>query len=314
MNIVGSALTAYYGGPEAAAWNYDFNRAMGASSNAALKSAGITYAVSAATYGASAIVNPYIQVLAQATIGGIAAEAQGGKFANGFISAGIGAAIGGGRGIQNPYYRVAVAAVVGGTTSTIMGGKFGNGAMTAAFSAALRAADNGEFGSGEVKAGNTTKTKVVPDKAGLRKALDSAVDRGELSRARGFDSADAAAKEVLTVTAPLSRKYGLEVGGSIFEGKNGKYHYTLPIIGDSNSVYVAPNWVGYHTHPSGALAFSNRFTAYEGGGNDALWVDNANKDLYLGVEYNDGTIGIAVCEYNSCPNIGQFGTEGRIIK
>ncbi|WP_299491909.1 hypothetical protein [uncultured Shewanella sp.] len=269
MNIVGSALTAYYGGPEAAAaWNYDFNRAMGASSNAALKSAGITYAVSAATYGASAIVSPYIQVLTQATIGGIAAEAQGGKFANGFISAGIGAAMAiGGRGIQNPYYRVAVAAVVGGTTSTIMGGKFANGAATAAFASIITSAMKGEFGSGKVSYNVSGKRGKLENEDALgikpKGDIDSMLEEG-VKVAKGMDNFQGKIAD----DYKADNRYGIVVDGNVkmfdsFDEANsyaGKYngqwanahHYKGGIV-----LYKTAFYSGVMQHMSGRINLSS---------------------------------------------------------
>jgi hypothetical protein len=111
---------------------------------------------------------------------------------------------------------------------------------------------------------------------------------------------------------PLSKKFGLEVGGNIYED-DGKYHYTMPVIGDGISVGVPTGWIGYHTHPSGGMYFSNSF-ATAGGGNDANWVKQSGNPLYMGVQLNDGSVGIAVCEPGGCPNIGRFGTQGRKVQ
>ena len=83
----------------------------------------------AATYGHLASV---------ATVGGITASLQGGKFGHGFLSAGIGAGVGGipalrGVSAGRVAARTVVSAVTAGTVSEITGGKFANGAMTAAF-------------------------------------------------------------------------------------------------------------------------------------------------------------------------------------
>ena len=83
----------------------------------------------AATYGHLASV---------ATVGGITASLQGGKFGHGFLSAGIGAGVGGipalrGVSAGRVAARTVVSAVSAGTVSEITGGKFANGAMTAAF-------------------------------------------------------------------------------------------------------------------------------------------------------------------------------------
>ena len=136
--------------------------------------------------------------------------------------------------------------------------------------------------------------------------------RSDRRREHAFDAADDAAKEVLNATAPLSKKYGLEVGGNIYQ-ENGKYHYTMPQIGDGISVPMYTDWIGYHTHPSGGMYFSNSFNT-AGGGNDALWVQKGGNPLYMGVQLTNGSIGIAVCEPGSCSNIGRFGTKGRTVQ
>jgi len=66
---------------------------------------------------------------------GISSTIQGGKFGQGFASAGLGMVIGGGRGSGST--KVITAALVGGTISKVTGDKFANGAASAAFAAAL---------------------------------------------------------------------------------------------------------------------------------------------------------------------------------
>ncbi len=85
------------------------------------------------------------KVLAHGIAGGVMSRLQGGKFGDGFLSAGVAELSspmidGIGPGRMDPSYapaRVAVAAVVGGTTSALTGGKFANGALTAAFGRAF---------------------------------------------------------------------------------------------------------------------------------------------------------------------------------
>lgn len=86
------------------------------------------------------------KVLEHGIAGGVMTTLQGGKFGNGFASAGVTQAFAGSidqMDPQNPVgvsvsaSRVIAAAMVGGTTSVIAGGKFGNGALTGAFSRAF---------------------------------------------------------------------------------------------------------------------------------------------------------------------------------
>ena len=252
-------------------------------------------------------LNPGQAFAVSGLAGGVMADLQGGKFGHGFISAGVGAVAGGVFG-KAPMNRIIGSAVVGGTLSKITGGKFANGALTAAFAAALRADWKGETAN----VGATEQSNTEENRKALQTELDQLAKDGTLSTKHAFDAADDAAKEVLNATAPLSKKYGLEVGGNIYQ-ENGKYHYTMPQIGDGISVPMYTDWIGYHTHPSGGMYFSNSFNT-AGGGNDALWVQKGGNPLYMGVQLTNGSIGIAVCEPGSCSNIGRFGTKGRTVQ
>ncbi len=83
------------------------------------------------------------KVLSHALAGGIMNRLQGGKFGDGFASAGVTQALSPAIGKVNSSnkgfspQRVVVAAMVGGTASAVSGGKFANGAVTAAFSRAF---------------------------------------------------------------------------------------------------------------------------------------------------------------------------------
>lgn len=150
------------------------------------------------------------------------------------------------------------------------------------------------------------------DRNELQTKLDSLQEEGVLSRSHAFDSADEAAKAVLDVVAPLSKEHGLEIGGNIFLGEDGKHHYTIPQVGGPLSVEMNTSWPGYHTHPEGALLFSN--THFGGGrARDLHWVDRSGKALYLGVKQG-GRVGIAVCRPGSCLDIGQRGSKGEVLQ
>jgi len=80
------------------------------------------------------------QIASHAVTGGVISELSGGKFGNGFVTAGLtkgfgGAFLPGGRGLEaNEIARgTIISAVIGGTTSVISGGKFANGAITASY-------------------------------------------------------------------------------------------------------------------------------------------------------------------------------------
>ncbi|MCL1160144.1 RHS repeat-associated core domain-containing protein [Shewanella inventionis] len=137
VNMVGTAVATYVGGPlGAAAWTYEFNRAMGNSSTGSLKAAFISY-VSASLPAAdtgSSIGN----FVLDGAVGGSISYASGGNFGHGFWAAGLNSAVGGDSITDNPYANVVISGIIGGTISKVTGGKFANGAMSAAFSAALR--------------------------------------------------------------------------------------------------------------------------------------------------------------------------------
>jgi RHS repeat-associated protein len=77
-----------------------------------------------------------------ATIGGIAAQLQGGNFGHGFVTAGVSAFVGSAVGMADWVTgldlapQVAVKTIVGGTLSEVSGGKFANGALSAGLAAA----------------------------------------------------------------------------------------------------------------------------------------------------------------------------------
>lgn len=138
----------------------------------------------------------------------------------------------------------------------------------------------------------------------LTAKIASLVTQGILSSSKIFSSPDAAAKEVLVVLAPLSQEYGLELGGAIERNKYG-WNYTIPHIGDADSVITIPKEINYHTHPDGRLLFSNiRINA--GKGSDATFV-NTGYALYLGVKIGNQIL-IGVCEPGTCEDRGFPGT------
>ncbi|SFN45774.1 RHS repeat-associated core domain-containing protein [Dokdonella immobilis] len=86
------------------------------------------------------------KVIEHGVAGGVMSSLQGGKFGNGFASAGVTQAFSGAIdridpqnpvGVRVSANRVIAAAMVGGTASVVGGGKFANGALTGAFSRAF---------------------------------------------------------------------------------------------------------------------------------------------------------------------------------
>ena len=257
------------------------------------------------------------RVAAHGLVGGVLSDLQGGKFGHGFATAGIakGFSLGAENLGANIYEQFATSTISGGTVSTVTGGKFANGAQSAAIAFALNAAlsqADGTVAAQKVSAG-TPGTGTAEDRAAFQKSLDALSTDGTLNPNRNFDSADAAATEVLNATAGLSKKYGLEVAGSIWKSKGG-WRYTTPKIGGVGSASLTTSYIGYHTHPSGSLTFSNQFRSHTGGPGDAGWVASSNKSLYLGVQIGSN-VSIGVCSPGSCPNFGRNGTApSRVIQ
>ena len=253
--------------------------------------------------------------VASGAAGGIFSDLQGGQFGHGFISAGLSSGIDGDFS-DNVALQVLTSAVVAGTVSALSGGKFGNGAGSAAFAAALRV-DWGDAGVGSGTKSPLSQEEFKNNKAELDKALKQLTTDGTLNTSKPFASEDDAAKEVLELVAPLSKKYGIELGGSIV--KNGKvYHYSNPIIGSPVGVNIDKNWTGYHTHPDGDAFFSNNVNM-AGTGNDVNWANVAgrrsyNNGLYLGVQLSTGHVAISVCAPMACSNIRRFGAIGRSLQ
>ncbi|WP_105102103.1 Ig-like domain-containing protein [Microbulbifer pacificus] len=259
-----------------------------------------------------------LKIGAHALTGGVMAELQGGKFGHGFAAAGFTAA---GTSFNNSNHiggagysvtRVIVAAVIGGTASKLSGGKFANGAATAAFAMAMSSIGRNDVQDVHSTNGDSASAENI---AAFQEELDALAADRTLNPYKAFDSADAAATEVLDVTAPLSEKYGLEVGGNIWKSKNG-WRYTMPKIGGPGSVSVSTTHIGYHTHPSGDLMFSNRSNNFSGSfvGGDSSWVAKANKPLYLGVQHG-GAVRIGICNPGNCSHVGRLGTPpSRVVQ
>jgi Flp pilus assembly pilin Flp len=129
----------------------------------------------------------------------------------------------------------------------------------------------------------------------------------------GTNGADFAAKEVLNALTALAHQAQLEVGGYInkMTTRSGTvyYQYTKPIVGERRSVALspAPRQIGYHTHPSGTLLFSNNYT--NPGAGDAKWVSEASNHLYVGA-LHDEVVKIGICEFDSACMTGPPGRGG----
>ena len=136
--------------------------------------------------------------------------------------------------------------------------------------------------------------------AAARQEINNAVKNGSLDPNKVFTgegNIDAAAKEVLTVSHPISEKYDVELGGRIVPNGNG-VSYEIPTVGDAGGVYIDPTGAvaGYHTHPGGSdyNFFSNRYTTPDGSPGDAGWVSGHRIPLYMS-NYDGSNINFFVC-------------------
>lgn len=143
--IVSAVAIAYGCYVCAAAFNSAWTMANGGSLTQGLIAGVSTYAMQFMPGGGNFAQMGFGQIAKETLISGAAGSVmsvvQGGKFGNGFASAGIGY-LAGGWGVNNANAagQFALAVVVGGTVSELTGGKFVNGAMSAAAGWAANAA------------------------------------------------------------------------------------------------------------------------------------------------------------------------------
>lgn len=99
----------------------------------------ITFGIAHGSGGEGWVKSDTGRMLAHATVGGVSAEVDGGKFGHGFASSYLasGADSIGLTNFSNTFARVIANALVAGTISEVTGGKFSNGAMSAAFRVAF---------------------------------------------------------------------------------------------------------------------------------------------------------------------------------
>ena len=106
----------------------------GGISTGTLRGALVGAFTAAAGYGIMQNMQGAEAFFAQSTAGGVGSELGGGKFGNGFLSAGVGFLTGPMLGGDVSIEKFVGSAIVGGTVSRLTGGKFANGAVTAALS------------------------------------------------------------------------------------------------------------------------------------------------------------------------------------
>ncbi|MDZ7923493.1 MAG: RHS repeat-associated core domain-containing protein [Marinagarivorans sp.] len=108
--------------------------AFGAVSGAAFFGAGAAFRAGGALKGLTGAAKAMAQIGVHGAVGGVMSVLQGGKFGNGFVSAGIGKGftLGGAAMGLGDVGNFALTTLAGGTASVATGGKFANGAQTAA--------------------------------------------------------------------------------------------------------------------------------------------------------------------------------------
>lgn len=147
-------------------------------------------------------------------VGGIVAELGGGKFGNGFVSAGVTAYYMPQLGsIGNDVARSTAGALVGGTASAMTGGKFANGAISGAMQAAMARPSRGpREGSGR-GSGDPERGRLAAAEA--NQAMAKAGGFGVHATYRDAEQAFA------DIVGPLQDEYGVELGSHIYRGQRG---------------------------------------------------------------------------------------------
>jgi RHS repeat-associated protein len=116
------------------------------------------------------------KVIAHGIAGGVMSSLEGGRFGNGFLSAGVSEAFAGAIDRLDPANplgrrvsaeRVVAASILGGTTSLVAGGKFANGAITAAFGRAFNEESAALKSKRAARATLTINSSATPDAASV---------------------------------------------------------------------------------------------------------------------------------------------------
>ncbi|WP_444909726.1 hypothetical protein [Microbulbifer sp. TRSA005] len=186
VQIVGSAVSAYYCGACSIGFNAQFSKNMAYAQSddfaKAMEAAAISGISSAAFYGVGSLhLEGAANIVAHGVVGGVMAELQGGSFGHGFAAAGFSAYASskgwtGPEGIGPTVDGVVVSAVVGGTASVISGGKFANGAVTGAFSYVLNSSLHADAPETPQERVNRLAEEVYKDFPELRRANLIAVE------------------------------------------------------------------------------------------------------------------------------------------
>ena len=243
---------------------------------------GLYGAFSAAlTFGASYISAGWgtlARIGTQAVTGGIIEVLQGGKFGNGFASAGLTAAFMPGIAkVRNNVLRTVAGSLIGGTISEATGGKFANGAISGAIQSAMIQADResvDEVGTGDGAQSASvevpTEIKIVQDGFGSPSAAAKAF--GENYVGKSNDS------EYITAVVETTNGWGYLTPGKAPAG------VSRPRIVDLMAAYRNAGYArGFvaHTHPFGSLYFSTTDLNNIYGKSGDFFVTNWNKQTFM---------------------------------
>ncbi|MFT3792946.1 MAG: RHS repeat-associated core domain-containing protein [Rudaea sp.] len=227
---------------------------------------------------------------ARAMTGGVVSSLEGGKFGNGFVSAGVTAAAGplinnAGNGVG----RAVIAAIIGGTASELSGGKFSNAAITSAFAQMFADAAQGEKGKWLYPTGKSTNMAdysevqtngiMAGPESDYQKIADLSGDPFYYNPSHGIvgDLLESFAQKFFGWAGdPLAQGFA--------EGVNSAGH-PLNIIAHSQGVLTAVNAVEYYGVSAAGNTFDLRSSAYSyytvesvipGAGFNTPWFDIAN--------------------------------------
>jgi hypothetical protein len=261
--------------------------------------------------------------LASGITGGVMAELQGGRFGNGFVTAGASAVLAPipEAASSNSAAQTVVAAVISGTISEATGGKFANGAITGAFQFAmgLAVAENDVVaGQGPGGAGGGT-----PNAAADAFLVAESQNAGQLFCTSGCSSSPEAAHEAAGnryLGASIAAKR--EAGWNVFKVSDGTYSFTYPSLGATLSEYVVLPKIGKqlnfdsrgHTHWNDNSQFSVQdwrvvTLGLQSGPGNTLFLAAKNGSLQFSVPSNARGIGVVGMGGRFLPPPGNYSDQ-----
>ncbi|HFB66848.1 MAG TPA: RHS repeat-associated core domain-containing protein [Aeromonadales bacterium] len=243
-----NAIASYYLGPLYAA---AVTAANGGSFGDILKSYVIASAAQAAfqAYGAG---DGFAGFVSRGAIGGVVNVTSGGKFGQGFMSAGLGGLYGGDD--------IFVSAIIGGTISRATGGKFANGAASAGFAAAMRSGGSDRNFNREGDDPPLLADLTEDQKIEIQKRLDIINKSAEI---RIADDSKGVARWLGKQIGSLSKEFGIEFGTEIITINGGAGFHLVDTQFKTNAVeYLKVDGIAsWHNHPTKGIASSTDFIA-----------------------------------------------------